>query len=189
MKNCSFEICAGDADSARASELIDELCGARAKIDVEGLGGGLWLSRFVRGPEPRWQRQAKIFKFNKVGQTYDPETSRVRNYGEVLGPCFAVFAEGSYEPFRATKEPVTAPLDVDVSIDKGGLLVAGLSLGLPIKGPGLLRIHYLDSRLRIFESPPDAPTNDWETNSDQGLFVVQLRQDALEEYYEQEQLR
>lgn len=44
-----------------------------------------------------------------------------------------------------------------------------------LTGPGLLRVRYLDDRVRIFESPTDSPDS-WEKA---GLLVVQIREEAL----------
>ena len=170
-----FELCAtpGFVVDGRASELVDELCAMKAPIHLDGLGGGLWLSKFTRGPKPRWQTLS-LLSTNRVGQSYDPEHRTVQNHGEILGSNLYFFADGTY----VGADSDSGPVDVDVAIEKGGIVCAGVTLNLPIQGPGLLRIHYLDDRLRIFESPTASPEN-WEKA---GLFVVQVRETALQEY-------
>ena len=96
----------------------------------------------------------------------------MRNYGELFGDLASFSAEGTFE---VPKNAKTLPVDVSVSISSGGLTVLGSRFELPISGPGLLRILYVDDRIRVFESPTDSPEK-WEES---GLVVVQVREDAL----------
>ena len=57
----------------------------------------------------------------------------------------------------------------------GAFTAFGRRLGLPISGPGLLRVRYVDDKLRVFESPTDSPDK-WEES---GLMVVQVREALL----------
>ena len=59
-------------------------------------------------------------------------------------------AEGT---FALPAGPLRAPCDLPVEIAAGGLTVFGKRFELPIAGPGLVRVLYHDSTMRIFESP------------------------------------
>ena len=63
-----------------------------------------------------------------------------------------------------------------MQIDGGTVCVGGLTLALPISGPGYLRVLYLDEELRVFESPTSSPDR-WE---EAGLRVVQIRERNFE---------
>ena len=163
-------------DDVRASSLVDSLASSKRSFDAASLGGGLWLSLYTRGPKPRWQSNGEFLgRFgvrNRAGQAYDPAAGAVRNYGELFGDLASFSAEGTFE---VPKNAKTLPVDVSVSISSGGLTVLGSRFELPISGPGLLRILYVDDRIRVFESPTDSPEK-WEES---GLVVVQVREDAL----------
>ena len=58
-----------------------------------------------------------------------------------------------------------------MTIEKGAIHLGPARLDLPIRGPGRLRVLYLDDRLRLFLSPTDSPDG-WEAA---GLLVVQMR--------------
>ena len=62
-----------------------------------------------------------------------------------------------------------------VEIAAGGLTVFGKRFELPIAGPGLVRVLYHDSTMRIFESPLTSQDK-WEES---GLVVVQVRESAV----------
>lgn len=159
-------------DETRASQLVDSLIARRRPFDAELLGGGLWLSLYFRGPTPRWA------DFKRVGQQYDPNARTVRNYGEIFGRAAFFSAEGSFAPASNTRRSpfdTSCPIEFDVDIVKGGLTLGPFDIDLGIKGPGLLRVLYIDDRLRVFESPTQSPDK-WEED---GLIVVQLREDAL----------
>jgi hypothetical protein len=177
-----FEACAAywtdrqPLDEARLSEVVDSLAAAKVDFDPAMLGGGLWLSLYTRGPKPKWQRNAELLGFalkNKAGQSYDADKRTVRNYGELLGGFVAFSADGVFQLPPAMDR---CPVDIGVSVESGGISVAGLAINLGIKGPGLLRVEYVDDRVRIFTSPNTSP-DDWEAA---GLTVVQIRETALD---------
>lgn len=160
-------------DDARASALVDALAATERAFDVDSLGGGRWLSLYTRGPKPKWQKNAELVTFvrNRSGQTYDVQRRAVVNYGEILGEALSFSAEGTFAPRGGSRTPV----DVDVSVTSGAFTAFGRRLGLPISGPGLLRVRYVDDKLRVFESPTDSPDK-WEES---GLMVVQVREALL----------
>lgn len=161
----------------QASTLIDVIVASEDACDFDAakLGGGLWLSLFTRGPTPRWLRLARLFSGlleNRVGQAYEPSEAAVRNYGEVVRSACYFEATGS---FTVPPDAKRCPVDVDVHIAAGGVVVLGRPVDLGISGPGLLRVLHLDDNIRIFESPTDSPGK-WEQS---GLVVVQVRETAL----------
>ena len=81
-------------------------------------------------------------------------------------------AEGT---FALPAGPLRAPCDLPVEIAAGGLTVFGKRFELPIAGPGLVRVLYHDSTMRIFESPLTSQDK-WEES---GLVVVQVRESAV----------
>ena len=81
-------------------------------------------------------------------------------------------AEGTFE---LPAGPLRAPCDLPVEIVAGGLTVFGKRFELPIAGPGLVRVLYHDSTMRIFESPLTSQDK-WEES---GLVVVQVRESAV----------
>ena len=81
-------------------------------------------------------------------------------------------AEGTFE---LPVGPLRAPCDLPVEITAGGLTVFGKRFELPIAGPGLVRVLYHDSTMRIFESPLTSQDK-WEES---GLVVVQVRESAV----------
>ena len=131
---------------------------------------------YARGPTPKWLENANLLRAlgvrNRAGQRYDPATSAVANYGEVLGTAISFGAEGTFD---LPEGQLRAPCDVPVEIASGGLTVLGRRFDLPIKGPGLVRVRYHDDDLRVFESPNTSPGK-WEES---GLIVVQVRESAL----------
>ena len=73
---------------------------------------------------------------------------------------------------------VQCPCDVVATVTGGSLYVGGNKL-LPldfIQGTGVTRVLYADPKLRILESPYQN-NGGWE---DQGLIVVQVREDLLQ---------
>lgn len=160
---------------ARADALIQEIVALKAPFDVATLGGGLWQAVYTKGAVPKWERNARFFSFlrNIAGQDYDIGTSRVTNYGEILGRSAYVTAEGRFKETDASMQH--CPKDYDVFVERGALHLGPLRIPLPIKGRGYLRCLYADPHLRIFVSPEDSPGK-WE---DQGLVVVQLPMTAL----------
>ncbi|KAJ1455258.1 hypothetical protein M885DRAFT_520562 [Pelagophyceae sp. CCMP2097] len=177
-----FEACAAywtdrePLDEQRLSTVVDSLASKRVDFDPVMLEGGLWLSLYTRGPKPKWQRNAELLGFalkNKAGQSYDAEKKTVQNYGELLGGFIAFSADGT---FQLPAEMGRCPVDIGVSVESGGISISGLAINLGIKGPGLLRVEYVDDRVRIFTSPKTSP-DEWEAA---GLTVVQIREAALD---------
>ena len=180
---------APSSGSAEVEALMDTLTAARVPFDDALLGdGALWRAAYTRVPDgtaaPRWAQNAKLLPFfrNVAGQAYTigPDgAASVVNYGEVMGRGLYFKAEGTFS--EADERARTCPKDYDVSIVRGGLVVASrwplLTEG--ISGPGYLRCLYIDGSVRIFESPAASPDTGqggvWE---DAGLQVVQVR-DAL----------
>ena len=158
------------------AELIDALAAMGGPFDTSDLGGGLWLALHSRGPVPKWQKNQELLKVfgvrNRAGQTYFPRDKRVENYGEVVGGLVTFGAEGT---FALPAGPLRAPCDLPVEIAAGGLTVFGKRFELPIAGPGLVRVLYHDSTMRIFESPLTSQDK-WEES---GLVVVQVRESAV----------
>ena len=163
-------------DADRCSQLIDALASMGGPFDASDLGGGLWLALHSRGPVPKWQKNQELLKVfgvrNRAGQTYFPKDKRVENYGEVVGSAVTFGAEGT---FALPAGPLRAPCDLPVEIAAGGLTVFGKRFELPIAGPGLVRVLYHDSTMRIFESPLTSQDK-WEES---GLVVVQVRESAV----------
>ena len=163
-------------DADRCSQLIDALASMGGPFDASDLGGGLWLALHSRGPVPKWQKNQELLKVfgvrNRAGQTYFPKDKRVENYGEVVGSLVTFGAEGT---FALPAGPLRAPCDLPVEIAAGGLTVFGKRFELPIAGPGLVRVLYHDSTMRIFESPLTSQDK-WEES---GLVVVQVRESAV----------
>ena len=182
-------------DADRCSQLIDALASMGGPFDASDLGGGLWLALHSRGPVPKWQKNQELLKVfgvresqclnqnapgslfhvragNRAGQTYFPKDKRVENYGEVVGSLVTFGAEGT---FALPAGPLRAPCDLPVEIVAGGLTVFGKRFELPISGPGLVRVLYHDSTMRIFESPLTSQDK-WEES---GLVVVQVRESAV----------
>lgn len=162
--------------------LVQACCQARVPFRAELLGDGeLWRATPVRGKIPRWQRNAELLPVlrNRAGQAYSlssgGDAGSVINYGEVLGRAFYFRAEGTFTRAAVSVGAKSCPLDFDVSISQGGVVVGGLPFFTSaISGAGYLRCLYLDEDIRIFESPNDSPDK-WEES---GLVVVQVR-DAL----------
>ena len=185
-------------DADRCSQLIDALASMGGPFDASDLGGGLWLALHSRGPVPKWQKNQELLKVfgvrNRAGQTYFPKDKRVENYGEVVGGLVgdrrpsttrrwrardAIAATqvtfGAEGTFALPAGPLRAPCDLPVEIAAGGLTVFGKRFELPIAGPGLVRVFYHDSTMRIFESPLTSQDK-WEES---GLVVVQVRESAV----------
>lgn len=172
----------GNLERPRAEQLVEELTAAQVPFKQELLGtsslptpeGGLWRSSLTIGPTPKWEENRRLlapFVQNRAGQAYDALNGKVSNYGEVLGTNVYFTAEGSFS--EVDQSVRTCPKDYNVKIDRGGLVVFGIPLlSSAISGPGYLRCLYLDSDIRIFESPTNSP-DDWE---DAGLKVVQVRE-------------
>ena len=184
----------GDVDAARADALVAELAAARVPFDAALLGAtdavpsGLWRASYTAGaPPPRWERNARRLGFfrNRAGQAYDATTGRVANYGEVAGPSVYFTACGSFTERDASV--ARCPKDYDVAIEEGGFVLFGRPfLSSAIKGPGFLRVLYLDEDLRIFESPTDSPDTGRDVTGEKGVWesaglkVVQVREAAFE---------
>lgn len=141
----------------------------------------------MRGRIPRWQRNRDLIPAlrNRAGQAYDltsRESGCVINYGEVLGRRLYFKAEGTFSR-AASSTQSRCPVDFDVSIAQGGIVVGGRQfLSSAISGPGFLRCLYLDEDIRIFESPKDSPDK-WEEG---GLVVVQVRDELFDDPVEGE---
>ena len=171
---------AGESDMSTLVPLVEDCAAARVPFRAELLGDGeLWrATSIVRGEIPRWERNARLLPFlsNRAGQAYslDRAGGTVVNYGEVLGRALYFKAEGSFQS-AASSSGGRCPQDFDVTIQQGGFVLGGKQfVSDAISGPGYLRVLYLDSDIRIFESPKDSPDR-WEEG---GLVVVQVR-DAL----------
>lgn len=138
-----FEMIAGawlqndQVDDARASELVDSILSENSAFSPELLGGGLWLSLYMRGPTPRWATNARFFQGlggrNRVGQNYDPTSCSVQNLGEILGNALYVTAQGSFA-LRDDPSRGSCPVVVDVAIDNVMLVAFGLTINLGVKG-------------------------------------------------------
>ena len=109
----------------------------------------------------------------------------VANYGEVAGPSVYFTACGSFTERDASV--ARCPKDYDVAIEEGGFVLFGRPfLSSAIKGPGFLRVLYLDEDLRIFESPTDSPDTGRDVTGEKGVWesaglkVVQVREAAFE---------
>ncbi len=155
-------------DASRLDALIDVLAAKRVPCEI---GGGLWRAAYTRGETPRWRIGSNV-----AGQAYDQRRGLVVNYGELLGPSLHFAAQGSF----SAREPRSSrcPKDFDVSVESGGLVVLGRPLfSDAISGPGALRVLYVDSDIRIFETLRDSP-NQWEAR---GLQVVQVREELFPE--------
>lgn len=164
-----------ECDKMRALSLVEDLIAEGGSFNPALLGGGLWLSVSSYGPQPKWARNAALLGGlvqNKVGQIFDPYECTVCNYGEIAGSNCFVVAEGTFTVPRNQKR---CPVDIPVDIAKGALHVRGLRVGLGIKGSAVLRVRYLDDKLRIFESVQNSPDT-WEES---GTLVVQIRQNTL----------
>jgi hypothetical protein len=167
---------ARSTDTDTIDSLLDACMAARSPFKAECLGGGLWRASHSRGKTPRWQKQRDLLPRwltkNRAGQAYAPRSSRVVNYGEILGKRCYFTAEGS---FSAATRGARCPQDFNVLIERGGLVLLGKRfVSSAISGKGFLRVRYIDEDIRIFESPNDSPDK-WE---EAGLVVVQVR-DAL----------
>jgi hypothetical protein len=167
-------------DNDRINALVDECVGLKAPFKAEWLADGeLWRAvSIVRGEVPRWEKSARLLPTlkNRAGQCYESDGAsgggRVTNYGEVLGRSLYFKAEGSFTPAGARGAGTRCPVDFDVSVERGGFVLAGQPfLSSAISGPGFLRCLYIDRDMRIFESPKDSPDK-WE---EEGLVVVQVR--------------
>jgi hypothetical protein len=90
-------------------------------------------------------------------------------------PSFSQVTFGAEGTFALPAGPLRAPCDLPVEIAAGGLTVFGKRFELPIAGPGLVRVLYHDSTMRIFESPLTSQDK-WEES---GLVVVQVRESAV----------
>ena len=162
-------------------DLVQACTAARVPFRADLLcDGELWRATPVSGKTPRWQRNRNLLPAlnNRAGQAYEltgADSGCVVNYGEVLGRAFYFRAEGTFSRAAASTGAKACPVDFDVSISQGGVVVGGSPFFTSaISGPGYLRVLYLDEDIRIFESPNDSPDK-WEEG---GLVVVQVR-DAL----------
>lgn len=125
-------------DDAIASVLVDSILSSEnSAFRPELLGGGLWLSLYMRGPTPRWATNARLLQGlvgrNRVGQSYDPTSCSVQNLGEILGGALYVTAQGSFA-VRDGQNRGTCPVIVDVTIDNVVVVALGRSINLGVKG-------------------------------------------------------
>lgn len=175
----------GCTEAQEIDELVDACVAARAPFRTEMLGGGLWRACYSRGAEqPRWQRNQQLlgrFGFaNRAGQAYDPETSRVVNYGEVAGRRVHFTAEGTFA--AVTPGGTRCPQEFSVDIEQGGFVLFGKRfVSSKISGPGFLRVLYADEDLRIFQSPKDSPDTGGGRWESAGLVVVQVRDGCFDD--------
>ncbi|EOD29500.1 hypothetical protein EMIHUDRAFT_442756 [Emiliania huxleyi CCMP1516] len=163
-------------NEAAAVAAVRDLSSACVPFDAARFGDGLWITVYTCGAEtPRWQRLAQsrasrlLPSPNVAGQRYSfsDNGGRVLNYAELVGAALHITAGGAFEAVDAAQR---CPKDFSVQIDGGTVCVGGLTLALPISGPGYLRVLYTSPAIRILTSLTRSPDR-WE---DAGLVAVQL---------------